>query len=498
MELKYEFEGYLKYLNKYKYAIIFLFFSIELMLFIKIGRTNIFTFACSFFIVPFVICSMLLLFKDFKTMLYIYVFSMPVLQMVLYILARINMQVVGNSIYIVYFVLFIINCAIEYRNGKINLSRFLTDRRYKKIAILYSILTVLALLSVAFCVHKLEAFYLIFLGMFSMIIYSIVIICHTDQKSDYYKNIILYLCAGVVLSGVPDALVSTVYLIVKRTNTHLYSVLGGNFMLGYTLIVLPFILYYAFNSKDIQKKVSTALLVLEVITLSTQISRGIFIALIICFLSIMFIDKKNWYRYLIVSMVVLFCVGFNVSHRWEMSNIEQDISNIGVTKTVKTQFINKGAFLDRILEQARNRVPIWGVTLTMVADHPFLGVGPGHYKYNYLEYGGEISKSYKDAHNLILDVTSELGVPFALIFFISLFIIIIKALILSRKTDNEIKASILKLGSLGLVCLLIFGNITGQAFMTFVYPISPVPAFVFTIVITLMILCINNHVEDNK
>lgn len=284
-------------------------------------------------------------------------------------------------------------------------------------------------------------------------------------------------------------------MITKNANEHLYSVLGSNFMLGYSLIVIPIIFLNAVN-KNISKKYNNIyklLVIIECIILATQMSRGIFLSLFICFILLMVIDKKNWYKYLIIGIVVLSCIGFNVMHRWEMSDVEEDIKNQGIEKTVVVNIFKKGSIINRFIQQTTSRRPIWAVSIKMISDNPIFGVGPGHFKYNYVKYGGNPDKLYTDGHNIFMQIMCELGIPFTLIFACLIFYVIIKASLWVKKyKNNEINKLVLA-AVIGILGLVIYGTITGQAFISMVYPVSITPAFTFTVIMTFLLLYLKEY-----
>jgi O-antigen ligase len=489
MRIKEDILNYLMYLKKYKWVILSLYLFIEAYIIFLIGTKFVFMTISSVFVTLFVLCTLVLLFMDFNYALLVYMFSMPVLPMVLYLLYRLNAEWLGNLVAVLYFVIFMFNVYRKWKSGGFNFENISFRGKYKYIGIMYVVLFLLGCTSVLNSINKAEAGMLFFLGFVTTIVYSIVLLCYKDFNTNFVRKIILYLTIGIVISGVPDAIVSVYYIITKNANQHLYGVLGSNFMLGYTIILLPSLLYSALSSDNKEDKIVYRLLsLIEIFILSTQMSRGILLTLIFCFLALISLDKKNWYKYILVGFVIIFCVRFNVMNRWELSDLTSEINSSGLKSTVVHEITNKNALIKFVLKQSGTRRDIWGIAFAMINDHPVLGVGPGHFKYNYIPYGGEIKRSYADSHNIILNVATELGIPFTLILFFSILIVVIKTYIYGLKTQNLfIKQSLLLLG-LGIISLLIYGNITGQAFMTFVYPISTVPAFVFTVVITLMII----------
>ncbi|MBU3175002.1 O-antigen ligase family protein [Clostridium estertheticum] len=478
-----DLKDYYNYMKKYIYIILGLYMIIEIGLFIKIGTSNVLMFLCSIFVTLFVICSLILMFKDFITASKIYAISMPIIPMVFYIMHRLHMDEIGQVLYIAYFAIYLITMIREYKNGEIDLSRLTT--KYRKISILYVILLILAVISSVGSIHVLEAFKLVILSMVSMMAYSIGMLCYKKNNKDFFKDILLYLCIGVTLSSIPDIIVTIYNLIIRHNNQHLYGVLGSNFMLGYTIMIMPFILLYALNKELSGKynKIYQLLLLIQIINFCGQKSRGILFTLAICFFVSIIIDKKNWKKYILISIVVFSCMTFNVMHRWDMENIVD-----GIKITSPASLVTSNAKIwNRLIDEAKNRRPIWALALGMVKDHAYFGVGPGHFKYYYLEYGGNPKKMYIDAHNIVLDLVTEFGIIFSFTFMVAWIGALLKSgldIIKNRKKDfKEFKWP----GIIGVVCLLSYGNITGQSFMASANPLSVAPAFVFTVVMILMI-----------
>ncbi|MBU3126086.1 O-antigen ligase family protein [Clostridium tagluense] len=486
---------YLDYLLKYKMLILVAYLVCQLGIYMLIGKTNYFIFAASFFTTIFIISSLVLMLKDSKTAILIYNISIPILPMQLYLLNRLNQNSIGATMYFVYFIFLIIGI----RKEKFNFKKINIKSKYGIVTIVYFFLGAIALISSLRSAYKFEAFRLTFIGVIFMILYSLILICLETKQHDFYKKIILFLCIGVAISGIPDTFIALYSLILSGENTHLYGVLGSNFMLGYTLMVLPFILIYAVN-KEISGKYNAIyklLLLVEIVNLCTQRSRGILGALIIAFVAIIIIDYKNYKKYLIVSLVILGCITFNVSQRGEMTEITESIVNSGVPKVEGNTGSDKGFFY-QLGEQARNRSPIWSAAFRMIEDHTYVGVGPANFKYYFQSYAPELKKAYIDAHNIFLNVAAEFGVPFALVFFFSWWGTMFKSLIYGFTKKKKYNKSIILPTFIGMTSLMAYGNVTGQAFITSKHPISVVPAFVLISLVTILLITVKEQTISNN
>ena len=66
------------------------------------------------------------------------------------------------------------------------------------------------------------------------------------------------------------------------------------------------------------------------------------------------------------------------------------------------------------------RVGIWVSTIAMIADHPFIGIGYGAFKFIYPQYNyylADPSVIVRHAHNLYLNVAAEIGIAGAMAYF---------------------------------------------------------------------------------
>ncbi len=68
-------------------------------------------------------------------------------------------------------------------------------------------------------------------------------------------------------------------------------------------------------------------------------------------------------------------------------------------------------------EYAASRISVWRTAGRMIEDHPILGVGPGNFKKEFINYRDEKSgRIFSHAHNDALDVAARAGMPAALFF----------------------------------------------------------------------------------
>jgi O-antigen ligase len=75
------------------------------------------------------------------------------------------------------------------------------------------------------------------------------------------------------------------------------------------------------------------------------------------------------------------------------------------------------AVLGRASKSFGYRVQYWHSSLRMIADHPWLGCGPGNFQATYTQYKlPEASEEVADPHNFLLEICATAGTPAALAF----------------------------------------------------------------------------------
>ena len=75
---------------------------------------------------------------------------------------------------------------------------------------------------------------------------------------------------------------------------------------------------------------------------------------------------------------------------------------------------------DRLAQASKSfgyRLQYWQSSLQMIADHPWLGCGPGNFQDAYTRYKlPEASEEIADPHNFLLEIWATAGTPAALAF----------------------------------------------------------------------------------
>ncbi len=172
--------------------------------------------------------------------------------------------------------------------------------------------------------------------------------------------------------------------------------------------------------------------------------------------------KKQWYWVLPTSLVLFGVVVINMSRSIILalfvSSVFVLLTNpksrrilIGIAVTTGVAFIAALPFIMPVLEKVlrlqsglTNRTQIWETALKMIAEHPFLGIGPANFidrfifESPYLVSGAEMHIDPPAAHNVFLQVTSEIGI-FGGILSVGLFILFFfrSRLLWHRLKDTE-------------------------------------------------------------
>ena len=111
---------------------------------------------------------------------------------------------------------------------------------------------------------------------------------------------------------------------------------------------------------------------------------------------------------------------------------------LAVLVCVFTLLVSFGGLDREVLSEAPKslayRLQYWQATSRLIADHAWLGIGPGNFRQHYLRYKlPEASEEIADPHNLFLDVASTGGV----LSLVGLVFIVVLALWSSRRERRE-------------------------------------------------------------
>ena len=135
-------------------------------------------------------------------------------------------------------------------------------------------------------------------------------------------------------------------------------------------------------------------------------SRSSILALVVGIIALVLLISARYRKWVIMVLLLTLAIGMVISpdflHRFK---------NLGATE------FNVG--------YANSRLAIWQATLDMIADKPMTGVGPGNFHKEYIQHRqNRTGKDLSHAHNDILNVAAESGVPCALLFVLLWFLVL--------------------------------------------------------------------------
>ncbi len=120
---------------------------------------------------------------------------------------------------------------------------------------------------------------------------------------------------------------------------------------------------------------------------------------------------------------------------------------------------------DHSVENAQERIRMWKKTFLLIKDKPITGAGPGNWRITIPKYGSEGMSWYYGQytpdrpHNVYLLVTSETGIPGALLYFGMWLMIVIlgfKVIRKPRSEDQRILVILMLAGGAALACDCMF------------------------------------------
>ena len=396
-----------------------------------------------------------------NTLLFAY-FIVPLLPVGGYILLRLEIL---KYQWIYYIAVYILIGSLLFKNGLKNRFSF-KNLKYKE-KVIRSLLFILLIISCIFAYNKSTSFMIICLSFIPFSLINMILKGSIfNNKKEFYENILKALSLGAILSAVPDFAYFIISLL-NGNNYRLFGPLGANALLAYTLILFILILSKWTNTKGL-KNSWTILIVGFSMTISIQQSRGALVCLIFAFIFYIIFDIKNVLKYLSVFLIVGGLVFFNVSIRTDVSNDEsvEDFQNAIVGNNEKINRVDneiEKALFKLIESQSSNRQEIWKAGIQISNDYPLTGIGIGNYKYFFKEYANS-NANYSDAHNIFLNMSSEIGTPFMIISLILiLWIGFTSVFHYFKKKDQLIKRKYLGVG-ISIIVFIIFGNFTGVSF----------------------------------
>lgn len=170
----------------------------------------------------------------------------------------------------------------------------------------------------------------------------------------------------------------------------------------FTIITLIFVSYLLF-SKKWHSHFLWFIIILSFLALVFSGSRAVWVSVVVPFLAVMFLlifKKQKVFKPFLV-MLTIFALAFPVSSLIMSQSYQGSGDSTLAFKRAKTI-----ADLEEL--SVKSRMGIWRASFNSILKHPILGVGIGNYP---VVLGEDISMGKKgaSAHNLYLDVASEMG-----------------------------------------------------------------------------------------
>jgi O-antigen ligase len=202
------------------------------------------------------------------------------------------------------------------------------------------------------------------------------------------------------------------------------------------MIPIIFILL-AYSTKRIEKIVLISLFILCPITAILSESRGTMLATFIVMAGIFLVSIRNYYAFATIIIATIVVALF-----WQEP----------YTERLRNTFERK-----ELLEETRGY--LYRAAIIMVIEHPFFGVGPGQFGYQFLgTYAGRINAPFRHwyvPHNGYLELLTNAGIP-GLLFILALIGLWIQRLLRAARLArlNNDKAT-------NQLCLLMVVSIVG-------------------------------------
>lgn len=455
---------------------------LEVIVFLLLKDSGaIFSLLAAMVLIPVAMVMIIIMFSSLEMAIIISLFAIPILPITGYVMLRIGIL---DYQYIVYIIFYLTSAAAMIKNNllkNIDKSKFIMKNKGIRILIL-----IFVVINIIFAYDKQLTFMIVTLSFLPFSIYMYIVkTLVVESRKSFLDKVIYTICLSISIASIPDIIFFVLNWIDGNMGLRGYGPLTGNYILIFVLIALVISLTKWVKEKNLKNKWLILVILLFCIII-TQVSRGGFFSFIAIMVAFLAFNIKNWKKYLPIFLIGVSFLSYNVNNRNEVaidSNINE-IKEILIDKKMEPTSADTNELISRVLNsQSALRQVIWKATINISVDYPYFGVGLGNLKYFFNDYTSG-KKGYTDAHNLFLNMSSELGFPFMILNLILLIYIAISELIKYFKTkDYKMKLNRL---SIVIICgtIFLYGNLTGIPLQltTEVYSFNAI--FIFMILLT--------------
>lgn len=420
------------------------------------------------------------MFSSLERCIMVIAFTIPLLPLSGYILLRLGLLDYQWVFYTMFYLLALIALVKNKVHKSLDFRNIIIKDK-----ILRLILVILLIVSCFFAYDKQLSFMIVLLSFVPFSIFFILIKgLDVKNKKELLNNVFLAVVLGCIISSLPDILYFILLWVSGNKASRIYGPLGSNFILIYDLLIYSVLLAKWLKEKSI-KNIWTPLVLAMSFIISMQLSRGA----LICFFAILIIffifDIRNYKRIISIMLIFGSILTYNVMGRADVAQDSsiQEIQDV-VTGNKNEELGLNGGFGELVKKviksQSKTRQILWETGIKISMDYPYTGVGIGNFKYFYQEYSGS-DRPYSDAHNILLNMSSEIGTPFMLVALLFILVIGFGALVnyFNREKKDIKKNNIAIMAAIAVI--LLYGNLTGIAFQTTneIYSFTPTFIMIF-------------------
>jgi O-antigen ligase len=321
-----------------------------------------------------------------------------------------------------------------------------------------------SMFTVSSAINAPEAWYQVAKYLLLLVLLFLVTVTTRHEESK-----VLGLCKAFILSAIIQSIVGIfqyyglAFTDIPGANATPYGLMANRNLFGSAqMLLLPFVLFAFYKGSKAWKYASGLALVLIIISLVISQTRsawlGTIVIIVVSLLLVLIFSPANRKKWIIGSLSGF--VGIALIIFLLIASDNED----SLSKSVKERAATMTLRLDSTTASGANadeRVKIWKKTIAMIKDHPFTGVGPGNWRVAVAPYGGnELVWAHGNyvpdrPHNVYLHITSETGLPGAILYFgmwTLIAVIAFKVLMKTASEDRRILVILMLAGLAGFAC----------------------------------------------